>query len=67
MLDFAQPEIENLQAANTVSPGSAAAPLAVDTVSQALQTLARDLPFEQLGLTAFDPDCFAWWPGSDDL
>lgn len=65
MLDFAQPETENSQQAEISAPGTAVAPLPAN--SQAWQTLARDVPFEQLGLTAFDPDCFAWWPGSDDL
>lgn len=65
MLDFAQSKTESSQKADILSPDSAAAPQPIH--SQVLKTLARDVPFEQLGLTAFDPDCFAWWPGSDDL
>ncbi len=63
MLDFAQSETENSPQGELTASGAAATP--GNAATQALQTLARDVPFEKFGLVAFDPDSFAWWSGNE--
>lgn len=65
MLDFAQSETENSQQGGITASSAAALPLPGNLAIEALQTLEHDVPFEQFGLVAFDPDSFAWWSGNE--